>query len=86
MFDLYVYFLAIVFVLWLVNKSKPGTHTTVTSDTTVTTNEQSNSEKVKQLNNVLKNSNPSSARPIAPFCYLWVKSIKSIYPDNLLHP
>jgi len=78
-FDLYVYFLAIVFVLWLVKQLKLGTHTTVTADISVTTIEQLNSEKVKSLDNVVKNLNPPSARPIAPFCYLWAKPFSNIY-------
>ncbi len=72
-FAIYVYFLAIAFVLWLASKPKQGT------DTTVETNKKLNfSEEVKPLEGTVKKSNLANVRPIAPFCHIWAKPLTGI--------
>lgn len=72
---MFLYFLAIVFLLWLTSKPQPQTPTSVEIGMDEKVN---SSNETKTLKSTFKGVNSLSTRPIAPFCYIWAKPLKCI--------
>lgn len=73
--EIFLYFLATIFLLWLTSKPKQETSTTFK----IEVNEKVEfPTEIKTFKSTVENINLFSVRPIAPFCKIWAKPLQYI--------